>query len=449
MFSKILIANRGEIALRIIRACKELGVKTVAVYSTIDADSLHVRLADESVCIGPGPSRDSYLKMDNIISAADITGADAIHPGFGFLSENHIFAKMVEEHDITFIGPKPEHVKTMGDKVKAKNTMRALNVPLVPGSDGVIHNSDEARTVAQESGYPLLIKAASGGGGKGMQIVEEENSLDKAISVAQMEAQANFGDKSIFIEKFLKTPRHIEVQILADTHGNCIHLGERDCSIQRRHQKIWEEAPCPIMTPKMREEIGSICVKAMKEIGYRGVGTMEFLYEDGQFYFIEMNTRIQVEHTITETITDVDLIKEQIMAAAGMTLSLKQGDIHIRGHAVECRINAEDPETFMPSPGLVTFYHPPGGMGVRLDSHIYDGYRIPPTYDSLVGKLIVWGDNREHCLTRLKSVLDEYVIDGIKTLIPLHKELVRHPDVLSGDFHIKWLENIFLKNRGE
>ncbi|MEK7654734.1 MAG: acetyl-CoA carboxylase biotin carboxylase subunit [Pseudomonadota bacterium] len=444
MFNKILIANRGEIALRIIRACKELGIKTVAVYSEADSNSLHVRLADESVCIGAAPSRDSYLRMDNIISAADITGAEAIHPGFGFLSENHVFAQMVEEHGITFIGPKPEHVKIMGDKILAKDAMRALGVPLVPGSAGKVATFAEAKAVAPDIGYPMLIKAACGGGGKGMQIVHTEHQLERAVTVAQMEARANFGDSSVFIEKYLQNPRHIEIQILADQHGNCVHLGERDCSIQRRHQKIWEEAPSPVMTEEMREALGATCVNAMKGMGYRGVGTMEFLFEDGQFYFIEMNTRIQVEHPITEMVTGVDLIKEQIKVAAGQKLLFTQADIHLKGHAIECRINAEDPDTFMPSPGTITFYHPPGGLGVRIDSHIYDGYKIPSHYDSLLGKLIVWAPTRADCLNKLSSALDEYVIDGVKTLIPLHKRLTLHPAIIKGKFDIKWLETKFL-----
>lgn len=444
MFNKILIANRGEIALRIIRACKELGIKTVAVYSEADGNSLHVRLADESVCIGAAPSRDSYLRMDNIISAADITGAEAIHPGFGFLSENPVFAQMVEEHGITFIGPKPEHVKIMGDKILAKDAMRALGVPLVPGSSGKVANFAEAKAIASDIGYPMLIKAACGGGGKGMQIVHTEHQLERAVTVAQMEARANFGDSSIFIEKYLQNPRHIEIQILADQHGNCVHLGERDCSIQRRHQKIWEEAPSPVMTEDMRATLGATCVNAMKGMGYRGVGTMEFLYEEGQFYFIEMNTRIQVEHPITEMVTGVDLIKEQIKVATGQKLPFTQADIHIKGHAIECRINAEDPNTFMPSPGTITFYHPPGGLGVRIDSHIYDGYKIPSHYDSLLGKLIVWAPTRPDCLNKLSSALDEYVIDGVQTLIPLHKRLTLHPAIIKGKFDIKWLETKFL-----
>ncbi len=439
-----MIANRGEIALRIIRACKELGIKTVAVYSEADINSLHVRLADESVCVGSALSKDSYLKMGNILSAADVTGAEAIHPGFGFLSENHVFAEMVEEHGITFIGPKPEHVKIMGDKILAKDAMRKFGVPLVPGSPGKIETISQAKDLAPSIGYPMLIKAACGGGGKGMQIVHTEHQLERAVSIAQMEARANFGDNSVFIEKFLQNPRHIEIQILADQHGNCIHLGERDCSLQRRHQKIWEEAPSPVVTEKMRSELGTICVNAMKQLGYRGVGTMEFLYENEQFYFIEMNTRIQVEHPVTEMVTGVDLIKEQIKVAAGEKLTMTQEDIRIKGHAIECRINAEDPETFMPSPGTITFYHPPGGLGVRIDSHIYDGYTIPPYYDSLLGKLIVWAPKRSDCLTRLSSALDEYVIDGVKTLIPLHKRLTLHPAIIKGKFDIKWLETKFL-----
>lgn len=440
MISKILIANRGEIALRVIRTCKEIGIPTVAVYSTADVDSLHVRMADESVCIGGGRSKDSYLNMSNIISAADITGADAIHPGVGFLSENHVFAQMVEDHDLCFIGPTPEHVKVMADKISAKEVMKTLGVPLVPGTEAALESAEEAKVFAKKIGYPVLLKATCGGGGKGMQVVNSEADLEEAFYLATNEAQMNFGDSSVFMEKFIDKPRHIEVQILADQHGNVVHIGERDCSIQRRHQKIWEEAPSPALTPEERKSIGEISVQAMKKLGYRGVGTLEFLYKDGAFYFIEMNTRIQVEHTISEMIADIDIVKYQISVAQGHPLPFKQKDIVFRGHSIECRINAEHPETFVPSPGKINFYHPPGGKGVRVDSHIYDGYTIPPFYDSLISKLIVSGVTREECLSILKRALDEYVIDGVDTIIPLHKRLLEHPDVRKGNYNIKWLE---------
>lgn len=439
-FEKILIANRGEIALRILRACREMGIKTVAVHSTADADSMHVRLADESVCIGPAPSRQSYLNIPAILSAADITGAQAIHPGVGFLSENATFARMVEEHGMTFIGPTPEHIEMMGDKITAKKTMIELGVPVVPGSDGAITTDEEAYTLAQKIGYPILIKASSGGGGKGMKVAQNPDELPQALSLARAEARANFGDDAVYMERYLQNPRHIEVQVLADTHGTALHLGERDCSLQRRHQKIWEEAPSPALTPSIREHLGDIVTKAISRLGYRGVGTLEFLYENGEFFFMEMNTRLQVEHPITELITGIDLVKEQIKVAAGHPLSLTQKDITFTGHAIECRINAEHPETFIPSPGTVTAYHSPGGWGVRIDSHLYQGYKIPPHYDSLIAKLVVFGATREECVSRVDRALREYVIKGVETIIPLHQKLAKDPDILAGNYTIAWLE---------
>lgn len=445
MFSKILIANRGEIALRIIRACQEMGIKTVAVYSSADANSLHVRLADESVCIGNAPATESYLKMNNIISAADITGADAIHPGVGFLSENATFATMVEEHGMTFIGPSAQHIEIMADKISAKKAIKECSIPTVPGSLEKITAIEQAHKIANSIKYPILIKAACGGGGRGMQIAFEESQLESLVKMAQLEAKAGFGDESVFFERYLQKPRHIEVQILADKYGNVVHLGERDCSIQRRHQKIWEEAPSPAITDKNREKLGQLCVEAIKHLGYSTVGTLEFLYENGKFYFIEMNTRIQVEHPITEMITGIDLVKEQIRMAAGEKLTIKQEDISFEGHSIECRINAENAETFTPSPGEIKFYHPPSGMGVRVDSHLYYGYQIPPYYDSLVSKLIVHGKNREDALNRLRRSIREYVIDGISTLLPLHLKLVDNPDIQSGMYDIHWLEE-FINN---
>lgn len=440
MFKKVLIANRGEVALRIIRACQELGVKTVMVHSSADADSMPVRLADTSICIGPAPSKDSYLNMQAIISAAELCGADAIHPGVGFLAENARFAEMVEDHGIAFIGPTPEHIVLMGDKISAKDTVQKLGIPCVPGSDGAVETLEEARGLAESIGYPVLIKAAAGGGGKGMKVAQNAEGLEEAYRFARTEAKACFGNDQVYMEKYLGKPRHIEMQILADTHGNAIHLCERDCSIQRNHQKVWEEAPSPVITEEKRAELGEIVSKAISQLGYRGAGTIEFLYEDGEFYFIEMNTRIQVEHPITEMITGVDIVREQIRVAAGEKLSYTQEDIKINGHAIECRVNAEDPETFMPSPGLIENYHVPGGIGVRVDSHIYAGYRMPPYYDSLAAKLIVHGDDREKCITRVRRAIDEYVITGIKTLLPLHKELSENVDVQSGDYDIHWLE---------
>lgn len=440
LFQKVLIANRGEIALRIQRACREMGIKTVAVHSTADATAMHVRLADESVCIGPPPSRDSYLKMSALISAADITGADAIHPGVGFLSENAAFASMVEEHGITFIGPTPEHITLMGDKITAKKTMIELGVPVVRGSDGAVGSDEEALEMAEGIGYPLLIKATSGGGGKGMKVATTPEELPQALRLARTEAKANFGSDQVYMERYLSHPRHIEVQILADSFGNVIHLGERDCSLQRRHQKVWEEAPSPVFTAKDRLALGKIVTKAIQKMGYRGVGTLEFLYEDGQFFFMEMNTRLQVEHPITEMITGIDLVKEQIKVAAGLPLPFRQEDITFTGHAIECRINAEHHETFIPSPGKITGYHAPGGWGIRIDSHLYQGYSVPPHYDSLVAKLIVYGDTREECLMRVERALREYVISGIDTILPLHLMLVNDPDIQQGKYDIHWLE---------
>lgn len=449
LFSKVLIANRGEIALRILRACKELGIKTVAVHSTADADSMHVRLADESVCIGPAPSRDSYLKMPAIISAADITGADAIHPGVGFLSENAAFATMVEEHGITFIGPTPEHISMMGDKITAKKTMIALGIPVVPGSDGSVETEEEALTAAEKIGFPILIKATSGGGGKGMKVAYNKGEVLDAFRMARSEAKANFGNDQVYMERYLRRPRHIEVQVLADTHGNAVHLGERDCSLQRRHQKVWEEAPSPGLTPELRASLGEIVTKAIGKMGYRGAGTLEFLFEGGEFFFMEMNTRIQVEHPITEMVTGIDIVQEQIKVAAGLRLPFSQADITFNGHAIECRINAEDPVTFIPSPGKITDYHAPGGYGVRVDSHMYQGYSVPPHYDSMVAKLIAHGKTREECIRRIERALDEYVIGGIKTLLPLHRKLAKEPDVISGQYDIHWLEKNLAKEESK
>ncbi|MBY0462905.1 MAG: acetyl-CoA carboxylase biotin carboxylase subunit [Alphaproteobacteria bacterium] len=449
LFSKVLIANRGEIALRILRACKELDIKTVAVHSTADADSMHVRLADESVCIGPAPSRDSYLKMPAIISAADITGADAIHPGVGFLSENAAFATMIEEHGMTFIGPTPEHINMMGDKITAKKTMIELGIPVVPGSDGCVETEEDALNSAEKIGFPILIKATSGGGGKGMKVAYNKGEVLDAFRMARSEAKANFGNDQVYMERYLRRPRHIEVQVLADTHGNAVHLGERDCSLQRRHQKVWEEAPSPGLTPELRASLGAIVTKAIGKMGYRGAGTLEFLFEDGEFFFMEMNTRIQVEHPISEMVTGIDIVQEQIKVAAGLPLSFTQKDITFNGHAIECRINAEDPVTFIPSPGKITDYHAPGGYGVRVDSHMYQGYSVPPHYDSMVAKLIAHGKTREECIKRIERALDEYVIGGIKTLLPLHRKLVKEPDVISGHYDIHWLEKNLAKEESK
>jgi acetyl-CoA carboxylase biotin carboxylase subunit len=437
---KVLIANRGEIALRIHRACHEMGIKTVAVHSTADADAMHVRLADEAICIGPPPATDSYLNIPNIISAAEISHADAIHPGYGFLSENARFAEIVESHGIIWIGPKPEHIRVMGDKIEAKRTAAALGLPLVPGSDGPIESFAEAKEVAAQTGYPLIVKAASGGGGRGMKVVQSEDQLEALIAQAGSEAKAAFGDATVYIEKYLGDPRHIEFQVFGDGRGNAVHLGERDCSLQRRHQKVLEEAPSPVITAEERARMGGIVSKAMSDMGYRGAGTVEFLYENGEFYFIEMNTRLQVEHPVTEMITGMDLVREQIRIAAGEDLSCTQEQLHFRGHAIECRINAEDPQTFAPSPGTVKNYVAPGGMHVRVDSGLYVGYRVPPYYDSMIAKLIVYGTTRERCIMRLRRALEEYVIEGMKTTIPLHQKLVRDPEFNRGEYTIKWLE---------
>jgi acetyl-CoA carboxylase, biotin carboxylase subunit len=446
--SKILIANRGEIALRIHRAAHEMGIKTVAVHSTADSDAMHVRLADEAVCIGPPPAAESYLNIPNIISAAEISGADAIHPGYGFLSENARFAEIVESHNLIWIGPKPEHIRTMGDKVQAKRTAGALGLPLVPGSEGGVSEFAEARRIAAEIGYPVIVKAASGGGGRGMKVVPSEEQLESLMGQARSEAKAAFGDDTVYIEKYLGNPRHIEFQIFGDGRGNAIHLGERDCSLQRRHQKVVEEAPSPVITPEERNRMGGVVSKAMSDMGYRGAGTIEFLWEAGKFYFIEMNTRLQVEHPVTEAITGLDLVREQIRIADGHPLTLRQQDVQFRGHAIECRINAEDAKTFAPSPGLVSHFHAPGGMHVRVDSGLYSGYRIPPYYDSMIAKLIVWGHSREGALRRLRRALEEFVIEGVKTTVPLHQALLNDPEFQSGQYTIKWLEEWLAREEG-
>ncbi|HUP66674.1 MAG TPA: acetyl-CoA carboxylase biotin carboxylase subunit [Sphingomicrobium sp.] len=446
--NKLLIANRGEIALRIHRACHEMGIKTVAVHSTADADAMHVRLADETVCIGPPPATDSYLNIPNIISAAEIVHADAIHPGYGFLSENAQFAEIVESHNIVWVGPKPEHIRTMGDKIEAKRTAAKLGLPLVPGSPGAITSVAEAHELANEIGYPVLIKAASGGGGRGMKVVESEDQLESLMSQAASEARSAFGDDTVYMEKYLADPRHIEFQVFGDGEGGAIHLGERDCSLQRRHQKVLEEAPSPVITPQERARMGEVVRKAMSDMGYRGAGTIEFLYENGEFYFIEMNTRLQVEHPVTEMISDLDLVREQIRVASGEGLTCRQDQVELHGHAIECRINAEDPETFAPSPGLVKNYVAPGGMHVRVDSGLYTGYKVPPYYDSMIGKLIVYGRDREECIRRLKRALEEFVVEGMKTTIPLHQKLVRDPEFLAGEYTIKWLEQWLARQHG-
>jgi acetyl-CoA carboxylase biotin carboxylase subunit len=440
MFEKVLIANRGEIALRINRACKEMGIATVAIHSTADAEAMHVRLADESVCVGPPPAAQSYMNIPAIIAACEITGAEAVHPGYGFLSENARFAEIVKEHGITFIGPEPEHIRLMGDKIAAKQAVKALGIPTVPGSDGAFATEAEAARIAQDIGYPVLIKAAAGGGGRGMKVALRESDISLALTTARAEAKAAFGDDAVYLEKYLAKPRHIEVQVLADGHGNVIHLGERDCSLQRRHQKLWEEAGSPALNDAQRNEIGQVVTRALKRLGYLGAGTVEFLFEDGQFSFIEMNTRLQVEHPVTEAITGIDIVREQIRIAAGSPLELAQKDIVFAGHAIECRINAESAVNFQPSPGTITQFHAPGGLGVRFDSAMYTGYRIPPYYDSLAGKLIVHGRNRNECLMRLRRALDELVVGGIETTIPLFQNLVREHDILDGDYHIHWLE---------
>jgi acetyl-CoA carboxylase, biotin carboxylase subunit len=440
MFDKILIANRGEIALRIQRACRELGIATVAVHSTADADAMHVRLADESVCIGPPAARDSYLNIPALVTACEITGADAVHPGYGFLSENARFAEILEEHKITFIGPTSEHIRIMGDKIEAKETAKRLGIPVVPGSAGAVTTEAEALKVAKEMGFPVLIKAAAGGGGRGMKVATSAADIGVALATARSEAKAAFNDDAVYIEKYLQKPRHIEIQVFGDGKGDAVHLGERDCSLQRRHQKVLEESPSPALNAAQRQKIGETVAEAMRKIKYRGAGTVEFLYEDGEFYFIEMNTRLQVEHPVTEMVTGVDLVLEQIRVASGAGLSFTQKDIQISGHAIECRINAENPKTFRPSPGQITYWHPPGGLGVRVDSGVYQGYRIPPYYDSLIGKLIVTGKTRNDCLMRLRRALSEFVIDGIETTIPLFQDLVKQPDIVDGTYDIHWLE---------
>jgi acetyl-CoA carboxylase biotin carboxylase subunit len=440
MFDKILIANRGEIALRIHRACKEMGISTVAVHSEADAGAMHVRLADESVCIGPASAAKSYLNIPSIIAACEITGAQAVHPGYGFLSENARFAEIVQAHGYTFIGPKPEHIRMMGDKIAAKQAVREAGIPVVPGSDGGVTTEAEAYAAAEAIGFPVLIKAAAGGGGRGMKVALDREGLAEAVSTARSEARAAFGDDTVYMERYLQTPRHIELQVVADSFGNVVHLGERDCSLQRRHQKVMEEAPSPAIDADARARIGKVVVDAIKAIGYLGVGTIEFLYEKGEFFFIEMNTRLQVEHPVTEAITDIDLVREQIRIAAGLPLSFTQDEVVFEGHAIECRINAESPRLFTPSPGLVTDFHAPGGLGVRLDSAIYAGYTIPPYYDSLIGKLIVHGRDRVECIARLKRCLGEMVVGGVETTIPLFQDLLQQPDILAGDYNIHWLE---------
>ncbi len=444
---KLLIANRGEIALRIHRACHEMGIRTVAVHSTADTDAMHVRLADEAICIGPPAARDSYLNIANIISAAEISGADAIHPGYGFLSENAQFAEIVEAHGLIFVGPKPEHIRIMGDKVEAKRTAGKLGLPLVPGTDGAIEDIAEAKKIADKIGYPVLVKAAAGGGGRGMKVVPDPDQFETLMAQASSEAKAAFGDGTMYLEKYLGNPRHIEFQIFGDGKGKAIHLGERDCSLQRRHQKVLEEAPSPVISAAERERMGGIVAKAMADMGYRGAGTIEFLWEDGEFYFIEMNTRLQVEHPVTEMITGVDLVREQIRIAEGKPLSVTQEELRFTGHAIECRINAEDPVTFAPSPGTVTSYHVPGGMHVRVDSGLYQGYKVPPFYDSMIGKLIVYGRTREGAIMRLRRALEEYVIEGMKTTIPLHQKLLDDPQFQNGDYTIKWLEEWLAKDQ--
>jgi acetyl-CoA carboxylase biotin carboxylase subunit len=447
MFDKVLIANRGEIALRIHRACKEMGIETVAIHSTADNDAMNVRLADEAVCIGPPAGGVSYLHMPAIISAADITGAQAIHPGVGFLSENANFAEMVETHGFVFVGPSPEHLRNMGDKVMAKKIAVEIGLPVVPGSPGEVTSLAEAKEVAKGTGYPVLIKATAGGGGRGMKVANSEEELEDALSMASTEAKAAFGNAGVYMEKYLGNPRHIEIQIIADKHGNVVHLGERDCSMQRRHQKVIEEAPSPALSQSERERIGELTRKAIERLGYHSVGTVEYLYEDGEFFFIEMNTRLQVEHPITEMITGIDLVREQIRIAFGHKLSFTQEDVRFNGHSIECRINAEHPETFVPSPGKLQEYHAPGGPGIRVDSHLYSGYSVPPHYDSLIAKLIVHGKTRNECLMRLRRALGEYVIGGIHTSIPLHQHLVYETDFINGDYSIKWLEEHMAANQ--
>ncbi|MDR0631650.1 MAG: acetyl-CoA carboxylase biotin carboxylase subunit [Holosporaceae bacterium] len=446
MIKKVLIANRGEIAVRVLRACKDLGIQTVAIHSTADADAMHVRLADESVCVGPPQPRESYLNIPAVISAACISGADAIHPGFGFLSENSTFSHMVEEHGLIFIGPKADHIAMMGDKITAKKTFSSLGLQIVPGSDGSVSNINKALKIADEMGYPVLIKAAGGGGGRGMKVANSRLDFAEAYETARREAGISFGNDQVYLEKYLANPRHIEFQIIADKFGNAIHLGERDCSLQKRNQKVWEEALSSVLTPQFRDDFGRKIARAVGELGYCGVGTLEFLYENERLYFIEMNTRIQVEHPITEVITGIDIVREQILIAGGRRLSISQDDVKFRGHAIECRINAENSETFMPSAGTVTNYHCPGGPGVRVDSALYDGCKVPPYYDSLIAKLIVHANDREQCLASLRRALREYVIDGIDTLIPLHLKLANNPDVIAGNFDIHFLERVYKGN---
>ena len=442
MFEKVLIANRGEIALRILRACREMGIETVAVHSKADAELKHVLLADESVCIGPAPSSESYLNMPAIIASAEVTNADAIHPGYGFLSENADFAERVEQSGFTFIGPRAETIRMMGDKVEAIKAMKAAGIPCVPGSDGPLStDADEIRATAERIGYPVIIKAAGGGGGRGMRVVRSADEVVDAVRLTKTEARQAFGNDMVYMEKFLETPRHIEIQVLSDKHGNAIHLGERDCSLQRRHQKVMEEAPAPGISEEQRNKIGAVCVEACKRIGYHGAGTFEFLYENGEFYFIEMNTRVQVEHPVTEMVTGVDIVREQIRIAAGLPLSYTQDDIKVRGHALECRINAENAKTFIPSPGKVREFHAPGGLGVRVESHLYDGYTVPPHYDSMIGKLITWGDDRQTAIARAKMALRELVIEGISTNIELHQNLLDDPVVNKGGMDIHYLEH--------
>ncbi len=441
MINKVLIANRGEIALRVIRACREMGISTVAVHSTADADAMHVRMADESVCIGPAPSSESYLSISSIIAACEVTGAQAVHPGYGFLSENERFVQALEDHEITFIGPRAEHIRIMGDKISAKDTMKALNVPCVPGSEGGVATLAEAQRLGAEMGYPVIIKATAGGGGRGMKVAQTADDMESAFMTARAEGKAAFGNDEVYIEKYLTTPRHIEVQVFGDGQGNAVHLAERDCSLQRRHQKVFEEAPGPMITPQERERIGSVCAKAMADIKYRGAGTIEFLYENGEFYFIEMNTRLQVEHPVTEAIFGIDLVREQIRVAEGLPLSFKQDELEINGAAIEVRINAERLPNFSPCPGKVTAFHAPGGLGVRMDSALYTGYSIPPYYDSLIGKLIVHGRDRKEALARLHRALGEIIVDGVDTTLPLFTALLNEPDIQSGDYTIHWLEH--------
>ncbi|MBR2575026.1 MAG: acetyl-CoA carboxylase biotin carboxylase subunit [Loktanella sp.] len=441
MFEKILIANRGEIALRVVRACREMGVKSVAVHSTADSDAMHVRMADEAICIGPPSSAQSYLSFPAIISACEITGAQAIHPGYGFLSENAAFVQAVEDHGLTFIGPTAEHIRIMGDKISAKDTMKALGVPCVPGSDGGVPTLKDAQRIGLEVGYPVIIKATAGGGGRGMKVALTADDMEQAFHAARAEAKAAFGNDEVYIEKYLTTPRHIEIQVFGDGKGNAVHLGERDCSLQRRHQKVFEEAPGPVITPELRARIGKVCADAVAAINYSGAGTIEFLFENDEFFFIEMNTRLQVEHPVTEAIFGVDLVREQLRVASGLPMSFTQDDLRINGHAIEVRINAEKLPNFAPCPGTITQYHAPGGLGVRMDSALYDGYRIPPYYDSLIGKLIVHGRDRPEALARLGRALGELIVDGVDTTIPLFHALLAEPAVQSGDYNIHWLEH--------